>query len=70
MVSLALVGRTGATPVAEVLSDVELTDVVVVVAELEGSSQDEVLHTRSVGQHPPPRSTGQAVYVAEQERVV
>ncbi len=72
VVSLALVGRTGATPVAELLPDVELASVVEVVevVELEGSSQDEVPQTRSEGQQPPPRSTGQAVYDAVQDRVV
>ncbi len=70
VVSLALVGRTGATPEAEVLPDVVLASVVEIVVELEGSSQDEVPQTRSEGQQPPPRSTGQAVYDAVQDRVV
>ncbi len=54
LVEVTLVGRTGATPVAE--------EVVVIAVSLEpgGRAQDRDAHTRSVAQQPPPTVTGQA----------
>lgn len=54
----SLVGRTGGTPVA-VDVPVVLVDIVVVVVVEIGAQEAPEAQTRSVGQHPPPRLTGQ-----------
>lgn len=65
------VGRTGTTSDEEVVDSpveaIELEEAVDVVEPGGRGHSEEVPHTRSVGQHPPPKLAGQDWKLAEQE---
>jgi hypothetical protein len=72
---VAPVGRAGATPVATGVVDPVVTITRLVEIEVEVDPGDKAhefceAQTRSAGQHPPPKVTGQAWKFEEQGRVV